>query len=305
MKALLAIDGSATARAAVRAAATFPFPADTEVILLTVEGDLLRADEAAALSSEARAMLDASTKGSRDALDELLQAEADVLRDAGLDVRPEIREGHAAAQIVAAAAAHDVDLIIVGSHGRTGYKRFFLGSVSTQVMQSADRSVLVVRDPRDPDGDHPAPPSSATKRPRRLLLGFDGSAPSLRAVELCAGLALDDRDAVHLLTVLPTIHLYRQDIRQVMGVVWQQRRAAETAALQAAAARFDHTASEISTAIVEASDVGQAILDAAETFDADLIVLGHKGGGAIERFLLGSVTPKVAHHSPISVLVVR
>lgn len=305
MRALLAIDGSETARAAVRSAATFPFPADTEVILLTVEGDLLRADEAATLSSEARATLDESAKGSRDALGDLLQTEASVLRDAGLDVTPEIREGHAAAQIVAAAAAHDVDLIIVGSHGRTGYKRFFLGSVSTQVMQSADRSVLVVRDPGSPAGDHPAPPPTATDRPQRLLLGFDGSAPSRRAVELCAGLALDARDAVHLLTVLPTVHLYRQDIRQVMDVVWQQRRAAETAALQAAAERFDHLDAEVSTAVVEASDVGQAILDAGETFDADLIVLGHKGGGAIERFLLGSVTPKVAHHAPTSVLVVR
>lgn len=43
--------------------------------------------------------------------------------------------------------------------------------------------------------------------------------------------------------------------------------------------------------------MGDAIVDAADRLDADLIIMGNKGKGAIERFLLGSVTQRVAYHT--------
>ena len=59
------------------------------------------------------------------------------------------------------------------------------------------------------------------------------------------------------------------------------------------------------TELVEAGDVSEAILAAGEELEADLIVLGHKGKGAIEKFLMGSVTPRIAHHTCRSLLAVR
>ncbi len=61
---------------------------------------------------------------------------------------------------------------------------------------------------------------------------------------------------------------------------------------------------KVSTKVVGGSPK-QAILDEAEAFKADLIVLGSQGGGKIERFLLGSVSLAVATHAKCSVEIVR
>jgi nucleotide-binding universal stress UspA family protein len=49
----------------------------------------------------------------------------------------------------------------------------------------------------------------------------------------------------------------------------------------------------------------QALLSVADEQDADLIVVGARGLTGLERFLLGSVTSKLAHHAPCSLMIVR
>ena len=80
------------------------------------------------------------------------------LRGAGLSAAADRREGDAATEILAAARASDADLIVIGTHGRTGLPRLVLGSVARNVLQHATCSVLVVRD----GSSEPAPrPGSA------------------------------------------------------------------------------------------------------------------------------------------------
>ena len=67
------------------------------------------------------------------------------LREAGVLATAQSREGDPAAQIIAAAAACDADLIVVGTHGRTGLQRLVLGSVARNVLHHATSSVLIVR----------------------------------------------------------------------------------------------------------------------------------------------------------------
>lgn len=52
-------------------------------------------------------------------------------------------------------------------------------------------------------------------------------------------------------------------------------------------------------------DAALGILDVAEKVGADLIVVGARGRGAVARFVRGSVSTRVAHHSPCDVLVVE
>ena len=55
----------------------------------------------------------------------------------------------------------------------------------------------------------------------------------------------------------------------------------------------------------EVGDPAATIVDVAAAEGFDLVVIGHKGHSAIERFLLGSVATKVLHHAPCNVLVVK
>jgi nucleotide-binding universal stress UspA family protein len=67
------------------------------------------------------------------------------------NVEEEIREGHAAEQIIAAANGWGADQIVLGSHGRSGIKKFLMGSVSQAVVSHVACSVTVVR-PKKPNG---------------------------------------------------------------------------------------------------------------------------------------------------------
>jgi nucleotide-binding universal stress UspA family protein len=69
----------------------------------------------------------------------------DKAKFAGLDAVPSILKGVVADEILNFADKHGVDLIVVGSHGRVGFERFALGSVSEKVVRHAKVPVLVVR----------------------------------------------------------------------------------------------------------------------------------------------------------------
>ena len=68
-------------------------------------------------------------------------------RREGVPIRCLIWEGDPGESIVEAAEAEGVDLIVVGSHGRRGIDRFFMGSVSERVVRTAPVPVLVARSP--------------------------------------------------------------------------------------------------------------------------------------------------------------
>jgi nucleotide-binding universal stress UspA family protein len=67
------------------------------------------------------------------------------IRGTGVDVRWELRQGTAWRELDAFAREGQIDLIVVGSHGRRGVPRFMLGSVAEKIVRTAPRPVLVVR----------------------------------------------------------------------------------------------------------------------------------------------------------------
>lgn len=78
--------------------------------------------------------------------DELALEMTDTLRAAGLRAAADRREGDAATEILARANATKTDLIVMGTHGRTGLARLVIGSVARNVLQHATCSVLIVRE---------------------------------------------------------------------------------------------------------------------------------------------------------------
>jgi nucleotide-binding universal stress UspA family protein len=66
-------------------------------------------------------------------------------RTANVEVESIILEGNPANEILDFAERNDVDLIVMGTHGKTGFERFLIGSVSENVVRHSERAVLVVR----------------------------------------------------------------------------------------------------------------------------------------------------------------
>jgi len=95
--------------------------------------------------------------------------------------------------IVRRAEEASVDLVVVGSHGKTKLKRLALGSVSESVSRHAHCSVLVAR--RDSSANTP-------KAPIKLLIGVDGSVPSALAVSAVAARAWPAATQVEVIAAL-------------------------------------------------------------------------------------------------------
>ena len=90
---------------------------------------------------ETEAVIENSLRHHRALLDEL---RAETSR-AGINAHFEVAVGHPAEQIMHHADVNEADLIVVGDRGRSKFARLLLGSVSKQVVQYAERTVLVVR----------------------------------------------------------------------------------------------------------------------------------------------------------------
>ena len=82
---------------------------------------------------------------SRQQHEEMAQQMAEQLHAAGLDASAVSREGDPAECLVAYAKAHEADLIVVGTRGRTGLRRLLMGSVARNVLLHAHCSVLLAR----------------------------------------------------------------------------------------------------------------------------------------------------------------
>lgn len=137
MTVLVAYDGSAPARKAMEYA--FDEHADDDIVLLRV---VEVADSFTRMSLQAvQEMLD---QRRAETSEELREEAADRI-DADTEYEIDVVSGEPAREIVAYAEDHDVDRIVVGSHGREGVTRVLLGSVAEGVVRRAPVTVIVVR----------------------------------------------------------------------------------------------------------------------------------------------------------------
>jgi nucleotide-binding universal stress UspA family protein len=140
MKILLAIDDSPDSQAAVEAVVTqFP-PEHTEVRVLHVVEPM-----AVSTPPEMAAGYNPELKEQMQQARDFVQRAAETLSAAGFKVSSDVEQGEPRGVIVDQATGWHADLIVVGSRGRKGLKRFLLGSVSEAVAHHAPCSVEIVR----------------------------------------------------------------------------------------------------------------------------------------------------------------
>jgi nucleotide-binding universal stress UspA family protein len=137
-----------------------------------------------------------------------------------------------------------------------------------------------------------------------FVVGTDGSPNAEAAVRRAGDIAQADRAVVHLVTAYPDVGTFSEGIRSSAKRDPINLREVAEGVLARAAAELESLGLEVVTEARE-GDPTQVILDVASERDADLIVIGARGMTGIRRFLLGSVSSKLAHHADCSLMIVR
>jgi nucleotide-binding universal stress UspA family protein len=217
----------------------------------------------------------------------------------GWTVRPEAVAGAPALSLIKRAEELNVDLLVVGSQGRSALGRVMLGSVSQKILQHAPCSVRVGRGGK-PD------------RLAKVLIGVDGSKGAASAVSAVAARMWPMRTEVRVVTAA--------DERVLLSVLaamqWERRSPPDATNLSTneqtpARQMLESVAEELrrsglsADTVLRDGDPKNVLLQEANDWGADCIFVGAQGLSAMERFLLGSVSSSVAARAGCSVEVVR
>ncbi len=196
--------------------------------------------------------------------------------------------------IVEHATEHDVDLVVMGTHGRKGMDRLLSGSVAEEVVRQAPCPVFTVL-AQDDRAETPID---------RVLVPVDLSEQSALVVDHAAALADTYGAPIDLLHVVEEAAFpsaYGMDPLTPSQPDVQER-AGE--ALEALVAEIENVDVPINTHVL-AGYAARDIVDFATEHAADLIVMATHGRTGLQRFLIGSVAEKVVRSAPCPVFTVK
>ncbi|SFS10124.1 Nucleotide-binding universal stress protein, UspA family [Halomicrobium zhouii] len=228
-----------------------------------------------------------------DAEDSIDAVEAAVDPSQGLQTT--VREGDPVDEILDYAADHGIDLIAMGTHGRTGVERYVMGSVTEQVVRRAGVPVLTVR---------------ATESSRHagaydeVMIPTDGSESADAAVDPALELAARFDARVHAVHVLNVGDADVGVEHANSAALLARLRDHGESAVEAVANRAREAGVDVVTN-VDGGYPASGILDYADENDVDCIAMGTAGRTGLNRFLLGSTTERVVRHANVPVLAVN
>lgn len=220
----------------------------------------------------------------------------DRAEERGLAATREVRRGIPHREIRAYADEHDVDVVVMGTHGRTGVDRARLGSTTERVITRADVPVMSVR--LAEDGAELDPRNG---RYDRIVIPTDGSDAAQRAAETALEIAQRYDADVHAIYVVDSTTYDLEDApRSVVGLLKEGgRNATETIAELARERDL-----EVTTTLRRGEPAAE-LLEYASGVDADLVTMGTRGETVGAGRLLGSTTARVVRRSPVPVLTVN
>jgi nucleotide-binding universal stress UspA family protein len=214
-----------------------------------------------------------------------------------------VSEGAAAAGILEQADRMSADLIVMGTHGRTGVDRLLIGSVTEKVLRKAACPVLAV--------PHAAPDAvpSAPVLYKNIVCPVDFSDASMRALDYAFSLARE-ADA-HLTVLYVTPHEFDVPLEDSAGdsgltiAEFFERRERQARERLKEIADSNQTYCTAEPLVVRGRRPWEEILRVAGERRADLVVMGVQGRGAVDRMMFGSTTQQVIRHATCPVLTLR
>lgn len=232
---------------------------------------------------------------------------ADKARAVGVDAQVRVQAGHADEVIIEVADDIAATLIVVGTRGLTGVRRFVLGSVADKVVRTSTRHVLVAR------GETRAT-ETGRKALRRILVPTDFSTASEPALDLAVSLVKGSQSSGATIDLLHawqfpagTQGLNTADPKAGPFAEVRDEIVASNAAMgDKLIAR--HAGAGVTMRFLQQHGPAAAAIQ--EHLEAqpvaapyDLVVMGTHGYRGFRRFLLGSVAEATVRHAPCSVLI--
>lgn len=206
----------------------------------------------------------------------------------GVELSQLIVDGDPDVALADAARELGADLIVVGTHGRTGVRRIALGSVAEKTIRLAASSVLVVRGPAPPGGY------------RQVVAGSDYSEAADGAVASAIAMAAPGGE-VRLVHAWSAPYLEYDLTGRMIEALRQAEE--QIAGEQLRRMRSWPRPADVDLTLDVTYGVPFVVLDG--YVDADLIVVGTHGRRGVRRFLIGSVAESTVRHARCTVLVTR
>jgi nucleotide-binding universal stress UspA family protein len=288
MKILIGVDGSSSSDAVIQEAAYRPWPKGSDFRVLTVL-DPYFFTRAPLLLEESKA---STLEG--------LKAQAKPLTDAGWAVDYQVMLDNARHGLPRAASEWGADLVMLGSHGRSAVERLLLGSTAQGVLRRATCSVEIVRERTK---------ERSAQEGMSVVIPTDGSDFAESALRSVAERPWMSGSTFKIVScpeypVLVGEYAYfpSEKVAELL------KGSVDHAGISAMRGEqlLKEAGLKVSCEITEPKDTpAAAILDAAEEWKADLIVMGSHGRRGFDRLVLGSVSETVALHAACSVEVVR
>ncbi len=290
---LVATDGSATANRAVSFATALARRHGSDVLLCTV------VDHGAAIAESSMAnggfgVAVPIVANLDDGAHAILARTLNEMTDAGVVATTALLDGRPAQAIVKLARERKVDAIVIGTQGKRGLERFFMGSTADSVLRHTNVPTIVV-----PPGVGDAVPSF-----ERMLVAIDDSDPSDAAAAFACEFANAESARLVFCAVVETSELYGTAATYGYdpASMRDELHLAASALIATQSGRADTHDHE---SVITEGDPAEQILASAAAQHAGLIIVGTHGRRGLRRLFVGSVAETVVCRSTVPVVVVR
>ncbi len=223
---------------------------------------------------------DFESKVEESAIEKLQEIAADIHHKSGIKVHVKAEVGRIYKKIVEVATEDNIDLVLMGTHGVSGFQEFFMGSNAFRVVSDAPCPVITVQTHAKKIGF------------KDIVLPIDDSFPSRQKVRFCVEIADKFNAVVHIVGLMTSKddedfeRKFKIKIEQVEEYLDKHE--------------VNHT-----TKLIHTTDLADATMKHSQELDADLIVIMTEQEPNISGLFLGTYAQQIVNHSKIPVLSVR
>jgi len=281
-KIMLAMDGSSCSEAALKEAINIANTFNSTVIIINVVD-----------------INDEIIKASPGLLDQLIVRAKKIVKNAKEKMDEAhiksfafVKEGDPHKTIPQMANEENVDLIVLGTYGRKGLRLLLMGSVVEETICQANCDVLIVNERMYTKGKY-----------QSILVPYDGSKFSEIALKRACQMVKINQGEILVFYVIPRY----EEVLEFFKTSWMKEilmREAETIIKSAQEIAFKEGIL-IKTKIEPEDHVDVRIVETAKQFKIDIIIMGARGLGNLDRIIIGSVVRGVIVNAPCPVLIAK